>query len=158
MISVLQQDRALLFIHVNTHDALRVTNIQAFTSTFSPTLGSHLTIQRTFPFHQWAWHNKEKISHIFSIEGNVSFGILFSFFSLLHFFVLSYTLHHCLHKSLTQLGLPPVSAEEIQGLPEEQSQDQRPAAPSFRVKAYHSPPSFFLPFHLISFLRQGVRI
>lgn len=96
--------------------------------------------------------------HIFSIEGNVSFGILSSFSSLLPFFILSYNLHHCLGKSLTQLGLPPVSVEEIQGLPEEQSQDQRPAAPTFRVKAYHSPPSFFLPSHLISFLRQGVRI
>lgn len=116
----------------------------------------HPPAAHTFLFDRWARHMKENIA--FSTEAGVSFEIEFSFSSPLPFFVLSYTLHHCLRKSLTQLGLPPVSDEEIQGLPEEQSQDQRPAAPSFRVKAYHPPPSFFLPSHLISFLRQGVRM
>ncbi len=53
------------------------------------------------------------------------------FLFLLPFSRLSFSLVLCLTKSLALPGLPPVSAEEIQGLPKKQSQWQRPAAPSF---------------------------
>ena len=57
-------------------------------------------------------------------------------------------LSRCLTKSLAVPGLPPVSAQEIQGLPGGQSKQQRPAAPLCF-------PSFFLPSCLISSLKQG---
>lgn len=149
VISELQQDRALLFIHANTHDALADTH---------PRVHQHIIT------HPWLTHSFltdghetwKRASHIFPIEASDSFEIVFSFPSPLPFFVLSCTLHHCLRKSLTQLGLPPVSAEEIQGLPEEQSQDQGPAAPSFHVKSL---PFYPLPFSfrpiLFPFLGRG---
>lgn len=73
----------------------------------------------------------------------------------LPFSLLAYSLLLCLTKSLTQLGLPPVSAKEIQGLPEEQSQYQRPAAPSFRRKPPILPPPLSFRPVLFPFWGRG---
>lgn len=95
--------------------------------------------EKTFQifFHHW------EFCFFLSLSSTLPFSLL----SFWDFFFL------CLTKSLTLPGLPPVSSWEIQGLPEEQSQWQRPAAPRFHRKPpILPPPSSFRP---VLFPRRG---